>query len=171
MRKLVYIFIALLLISCANNKKEVPTEAIESVDMEKTETVFESAALEDKKEAFSYQYLTEQKLQDYYDLLVLQQQHPEFKEDITAQLQELSNDVTAIPDSTQKITIKNVQQMGATLKISDSVQKIRLLFDIVTESTNKRDSITAIVSTKKVYLDQQEVISTKVVFEKQEVSN
>jgi len=167
MRKLLYIFIALFIISCAKKQKEAPIEATESMEIDKTETVIETAAIEDKKEAFSYQNLTEQKLQDYYDLLVLQQQHPAFIEDIKTQLQKLSKDVITIPDATEKVTIKNVQQIGESQQVSDSVQKIRLSFDVVTENSKKRDSITALVSTKKLYLDQKEIISTKVVFEKQ----
>ncbi len=166
MKQLFYISIALLLISCANNRKEVPMEAIESVEMDKTETVLESAAFEDAKETFTYQHQTEQKLQDYYDLLVLQQQHPEFIEDITAQLQELSKDVIAIPDATQNIIIKNVQQIEEILQLSDSTQKIKLRFDIIAGNSITRDSITATISTKKIRLDNEELIATKVLFSK-----
>ncbi|MCF6348758.1 MAG: hypothetical protein L3J20_10735 [Flavobacteriaceae bacterium] len=168
MKRLLYIFVVLLITSCAKSRKEVP---IESVEMDKTETVLESAAIEDAKEMFTYQHLTEQKLQDYYDLLVLQQQHPEFVEDITTQLHELSNDSIIISDLIQKVNIENVQQIGEIQQISDSIQKIKLRFDIIANNSVKKDSITAIIKTKKISLDNEELISTKVVFTKEKISN
>ncbi len=169
MRKLVNIFVVLLIISCANeHKNEAP---IEGVNMEKNETVLESSAMEDVKEAFTFQHLTEQKLQDYFDLLVLQRQHPEFIDDIRAQLHELSEDSTIISYFPQKVDIKNVQQIGKTQIISDSIQKIKLSFDIITNNSLKKDSITAIIKTKTITLDNEELTSTKVVFTKEKMSN
>ncbi len=169
MKKLVNIFVVLLIISCANERKsEAP---IEVVNMEKTETVLENSAMEDVKEAFTFQHLTEQKLQDYFDLLVLKQQHPEFIDDIRAQLHELSEDSIIISYFPQEVDIKNVQQIGETQQISDSIQKIKLRFDISTNDSVKKDSIIAIIKTKRITLDNEELISTKVVFTKEKMSN
>jgi len=168
MNRLIYIFVVLFITSCANNRKEAATEA---VDMEKTETVLESTATEDAEEVFTFQHLTEQKLQDYFDLLVLQEQHPEFIDDIRTQLQELSKDSVIKADFPQKVAIQNVQQVGETLQVSDSIQKIRLRFDIIANNSIKKDSITAIIKTKKVSLDNEEFISTKVKFTKKKMSN
>jgi len=162
MKKFIYIYILFFIAACANQPKN---EAVEE-ELKEFETGLENSALEDMAEEFTYQHLTKQKLQDYFDLLVLEQEHPEFGEDIALQLLELSNDTLKISIASQKVSIQNVQQIGAVIKISDSIQKIRLVFDIVAEDSKKSDSITAIVSTKKIYLDQKEVISTKVVFEK-----
>ncbi len=168
MKRLIYIFVVLFITSCANNRKEV---SIEAVEMEKTETVLESSVMEDVKETFTFQHLTEQKLQDYFDLLVLKQQHPEFIDDIRAQLHELSQDTILISYFPQKVDIKNVQQIGKTQQISDSIQKIKLRFDISTDNSLKSDSITAIIKTKRITLDNEELISTKVVFTKEKMSN
>jgi len=167
MNRLIYIFVVLFIASCANNRKEAATEA---VDMEQSETVLESTAFEDAAiETFTFQHLTEQKLQDYFDLLVLQQQHPEFIDDIRIQLQELSKDSVIKADFPQKVDIQNVQQVGETLQVSDSIQKIRLRFDIIANNSIKKDSITAIIKTKKVSLDNEEFISTKVKFTKKKM--
>ncbi len=168
MKRLIYIFVVLFITSCTNNRKEV---SIEAVEMEKTETVLESTALEDVKETFTFQHLTEQKLQDYFDLLVLKQQHPEFIDDIRTQLHELSEDSIIISYFPQEVDIKNVQQIGETQQISDSIQKIKLRFDISTNDSVKKDSIVAIIKTKRITLDNEELISTKVVFTKEKMSN
>jgi len=163
MKKFIYIYSLFFIVACAKQgKNEAPVEQ----DMKEYEIGNENSAFVDISEEFTYQHLTKQKLQDYFDLLVLQQEHPEFETTIALQLQELSNDTLKFSNVLHKISIENVQQIGATIKISDSIQKIRLLFDMVAEGSKKIDSITAIVSTKMVYLDQKEVISTKVVFEK-----
>ena len=163
MKKFIYIYTLFFIVACAKQpKNEAPLEQ----DMKEYEIMNENSALADISEEFTYQYLTKQKLQDYFDLLVLHEEHPEFGEDIALQLQELSNDNLDISNTSQKVLIENVQQIGATIKISDSIKRIRLVFDIVAKDSKKSDSITAIISTKKFYLDQKEVISTKVVFEK-----
>jgi len=169
MKRFLYIYAAFFMISCANERKN--ESPIEDVSIEKTETVLESTAFEDVKETFTFQHLTEQKLQDYFDLLVLKQQHPEFIADIRAQLQELSKDSVINADFPQKVAIKNVQQIGETLQVSDSIQKIRLRFDIIANNSIKKDSITAIIKTKKVSLDNEEFISTKVKFTKKKMFN
>ncbi len=167
MKKLLYIFITLFIISCANNKKEAAMDAVESVEMEQNKTtILESTAIEDMSGVFQYQQITTQKLQDYFDLSILQQQHPEFKEEITTQLQELSKDILIIADSTQQVIIENVQQLSEIQRVSDSVQKIKIRFDIRTNNSVKNDSITAIITTKKIRLDDKEVISTKILFER-----
>jgi len=163
MKKFIYIYVLIFIAACSNQPKK---EAAIEEDIKKYETVLENSALEDMAEEFTYQHLTKQKLQDYFDLLTLQQEHPEFGEDLALQLQELSHDTLNISIASQEVSIENLQQIGATIKISDSIQRIRLLFDIIVEGSKKSDSITAVISTKKVYLDQKEVISTKVVFEK-----
>ncbi len=169
MKKLLYISFALFIISCANNKKEPAMDTVESVEMEqKKTTILESTAMEDMSATFQYQQITTQKLQDYFDLLALQQQHPEFKKEITTQLQELSKDILIIKDSTQQVIIENVQQLSEIQRVSDSVQKIKIRFDIRTNNNVKNDSITAIITTKKIRLDDKEVISTKILFEKVE---
>jgi len=169
MKKLLYISIAFFIISCANNRKEAAIDAVESVEMEQNETtVLESTAMEDMSAEFQYQQITTQKLQDYFDLSVLQQQHPEFKEEITTQLQELSKDILIIEYSTQQAIIENVQQLNEIQRVSDSVQKIKIRFDIRTNDSVKSDSITAIIITKKIRLDDEEVTSTKVLFERVE---
>lgn len=169
MKRFLYIYVAFFMMSCANERKnEAP---IEGINMEKTETMLESTAFEDAKEAFIFQHLTEQKLQDYFDLLVLQQQHPEFIEDIRVQLHELSEDSIIISYFPHKVDIKNVQQIGETQIVSDSIQRIKLRFDIITNNSVKKDSITAIIKTKKITLDNEELSSTKVVFTKEKMSN
>jgi len=163
MKKFMYLWILFFITACANQPKK---EASAEGDLKENETVLENSALENLEEDFVYQHLTRQKLQDYFDLLKLKQEHPKFEKDITLQLIKLSNDSLDISNVNQKVSIENVQLIGQTIKISDSIKKLRVSFDIVVEDSKRSDSITAIISTKKIFLDKKEMISTKVVFEK-----
>ncbi len=160
MKKVLYITLLLIVFSCSEAKREAPLMDTEATEMSPEAYPIENIALE---ESFTFQHLTQQKLQDYYDLVVLLRQHPEFKEDITSQLRELSKD-EIITNHAQPIRIENVQQLGKSEQVSDSIQKINIQFDIIDENIIKKDTIIALIKTKKIQLDDTEVISTKIVF-------
>ena len=108
MKKVLYIFLLLLSGACANNNK--PESSMEVLDMKNSTT--REALLGNDNETFVYESLAKQILQDYYDLLLLQKKHPEFKEDIKMQLQHISKDSIYFNDSIENISIENLQQLG-----------------------------------------------------------
>jgi len=165
MKKVLYITLLLIVFSCSEAKREAPLMDTEATEMSQETYPIENVALE---ESFTFQYVTQQKLQDYYDLMVLLKQHPEFKEDITLQLKEISKEKITIPDYTQLIRIENLQQLGDIQQVSDSIQKIDLQFDIIDNTNIKKDTITALIITKKIQLDNTDVVATKIVFSKQQ---
>lgn len=159
MRSAYYILILLFLISCNQGEKSDSLKNFDLLEEEVTATSYEVIP-----EAFEYQSLTIQKLQDYFDLLVLQQQHPEFKNEIHKQLVALSSDSTKIPLNTAKISIEEVQQIGVPEKISDSVQLLTVSFNVVTPSTTIKDTLVAKIVSKKVMVEGTEVTTTKLQF-------
>ena len=164
MKKLIYITVAsLLLSSCANNAKEASTS---DMDFSETEVHGNNNIDLEETAVFARIDLAEAKLQDYFELLVLQQKHPEFKEDIRSQIRNLSESDANIPDSLNIISIENLRQAGAIQQFSDSVQKIKFYFNLITENGARADSITAVLRTQKVTVEQQEVTATKVTFER-----
>jgi len=166
MKKVLYIITLLfIVISCSEAKREAPLMESKTTEMSSEVSPVDRIALE---ESFAFQYVTQQKLQDYYDLMVLLKQYPEFKEDITLQLKEISKEKITIPDYTQLIRIENLQQLGDIQQVSDSIQKIDLQFDIIDNTNIKKDTITAQIITKKIQLDNTEVVSTKIVFSKEQ---
>jgi hypothetical protein len=142
--------------SCANNANKKETVSIKT----------DKAISEVKKEEFLYQQLTNQKLQDYFDLLLLQKNHPEFKNDIIKQLQDISDEQRTISATANNIKIQNIKQIGMPQKLSESVQKLTLSFDIVIGKTRQKDTIFAMINAKKISLDGKEFVSTKVFFSK-----
>jgi len=167
MKRVLYIICILFIVSCSN-RKEAPrhsNEAIETTDLKQEDAaVLASAPISIENKEFAYQKLTSQKLQDYYDLLLLQNQHPEFQNEIKEQLQELSTHKILIAKSIQSIRIQNVQQLEDVIKISDSLQRIKFSYDISTGDSIKTDTITAIIKTNRLDLDGTEVIATKIKF-------
>jgi len=160
MKYLLYIALALMVLSCARNKAEemVSTEAI---DNEKSLELATSEA-----SIATYTGLAQQKLQDYFDLLVLQNEHPEFKAEIISQLEQLSEDTISLPEDIASVSIENVEQRGDIENVSDSVQKMTLDFDIVSTNFRKKDSINVLIHTQWIDIDGEKLPATKVSFEK-----
>jgi hypothetical protein len=164
MKKIVYIIIIFLIVSCKNETKNKSFEVydIEPVGIEDYDDSFEFSIIK----SFNYEKLINLKLQDYFDLKVLEQQHPEFKDAIKKQLYALSNDDIDVSNFSTKITIENIRQIGKPIIVSDSVQKLKLHFDIVTEQNKTTDSIIATIINKSVVIDNEKRLSTKIIFSK-----
>jgi len=149
--------VILLMVACAQPKREN--------DMMKSEVATEAAAM-DAKEDFQYQNISKQKLQDLYDLLVLQQNHPEFKKDIANQLQDISEDSIHISNKMNTISVENVSILEPIRQLSDSTQSLKIDFDVNSNLGVTKDSITVIITTNKIIIDEQELKSTKIRFKK-----
>ncbi|MEX0275270.1 MAG: hypothetical protein AB3N16_12925 [Flavobacteriaceae bacterium] len=159
MRKLFLIAVLCVIGSCGHeNNYKVKEPAV----------VFEAEVhtpdVNKEKEVFGYQVMATQKLQDYFDLALLKENFPDFKDNIDTQLNKLINDTTSIPEEMTKVHIKNVQQIGKDLVISDSIKMIRLSFDIVSNGLIRKDTITAEVSTRRISIGDENVIGTKMRF-------
>jgi len=164
MKKFIYIFVAsLLMISCANSNKEA---SVSDIDFAENEVVGNSNKDLEEAATFTNTQLAEAKLQDYFELLTLRQKHPEFKEEIRSQIKSLSESNLTISDSIDIISVENLRQVGAVLQFGDSLHKIKFYFNVITENGVREDSITAVLRAQKVTIEQQEVMSTKVTFEK-----
>lgn len=162
MKKFIYILFCFLWISCANetkNKSENTQFDLEDISIDEENYSLDLSPI-------SYENLATQKLIDYFDLLRLKQEHPEFENDIILQLQGFSTDSLSIVQYEKIDSIKNIRQVGAVLKASDSIQKMRLYFDIVSGDKIKSDSILATISTKSVMIDDEMISTNKVTFRK-----
>lgn len=160
MKKLIYIIYILIFISCKDN---VANKSFESPILEVEDDV-EEFQYSINSGVNTYQNLSIQKLQDYFDLIKLQEKHPEFKDDILLQIRMISNDT--IPNYIGNFSIENIHQSGKVEIVSDSVQKIKLVYDVVSESYKGVDSIFAVIIFKAIQLEGVETISNKVMFSK-----
>jgi len=156
MRKILSLIILIFLIySCSRSKEMKPVNY-----SYKKESVIEKPAI--ITEQFKYQIITKQKLQEYYDLLVLQKKHPEFKDDILAQLQKISSINKKLKD-TNSIKINNLELIS-TNKTSETERRIKISFDVISNNKIKKDTTIVLIKTKKVIIDNRELVSNKIRF-------
>lgn len=153
MRDIRYLVLSIILfVSCAKRKE------MKNVS-DKVESIKKEVAIE----SFENENRTKQKLQEYFDLLILQQKHPEFKGDIKKQLQKITTTNKTVLD-TNAIQIQNLKMLGESQKISDTVTKMKIIFDIVSVNKVEKDTIVTLIKTKKVTIDGRELASSKIRF-------
>ena len=107
MKKLIYIFIVLIAVSCNNQ----PEKSTDKNMLEMNEDDYEvkiSGSGESIDNSFIYEDLSIQKLQEMYDLISLKEKHPEFAKTIKSQLKVYTNDSINIPNS-KDVLIKNIK--------------------------------------------------------------
>jgi len=131
-------------------------ESAEMVDMEVA-----SDAIDYKVNSNSLENISTQKLNEYFELIQLKQQHPEFAEDINAQLLSFTNDNESIFNYENEFTISNIQQIGNRKAISDSVDVFTLKYTVTTGSRVFQDSVMAYVTSGTDYLQTVEAMSIK----------
>ncbi len=159
MKKLLYIIIALLIGSCNNNSPN----SLEMKSADNYDYFFNAAS---SNRTFTKLNLAEQKLQELYDLSLLQKQHPEFEKGIEIQLSKLSKNAVSLPNKAIKLSITNVVQIGNVVTVSDSISKLKLRFDVISEQgTTATDSIIAVIKAKTIFINNETVTSTKITFE------
>lgn len=113
--------------------------------------------------------LTEQKLKEYFDLIQLKQEHPEFKADIILQLQKFSNDTTIGKNYSKGFKLEHIRIVEYLETDSDTTQKLKLFFDVIHENSKRTDSIIATIFQKTIMVDNEDITSNKITFSK--VSN
>lgn len=163
MKKLSYIYIVIFIcFSCSNNRSE---KAIyESIAIENDiELNSEVDDVEEGIERFSYEALSKQKLQEMYDLISLKNKHPEFSESIKNQLKAYTKDSIKL-ETGKEVFIKNLNLKEEVIQVSDSIQKMKLYYDLVSENVAKKDSIWITITTNAINFEQELVTTSKVKF-------
>jgi len=165
MKKFIYIAVlSFLVYSCANSNNE---SSVSDIDFSEAEVLGNNNMELVPSAITASTDLAEARLKDFFELLSLEQKHPEFKEDIRSQIQNLSETPLNISDSISIVSIENLRQHGEIIRYGDSIQKLKFYFNLTTKNGVRKDSITAILRTQKVMVEQQEVTATKVTFEKE----
>lgn len=145
----------ILLLSCANDAKSndaylMDTEKIDAFEYTKYNTLTD------------YESIASLKLEEYFDLLKLEKEHPSFKDDILLQINEYSNDSLLNYDISKIKSIQNIRQVGNTEQFSDSIKKIQLRFNLIMENKVIQDSIIAVINSKSILLDGKKTTSNKI---------
>jgi len=156
MKQWTMILMVLVLTSCMNNearKHDMEIEVVESASYD---------FVEDDKN-FDELALTNDKLQEYYELNLLKQLHPEFGEDIQQQLEQFGSKHIDLPKTAKNISITDLTRKSSE-KLNDSVVRLTLEFNIKTEVSRTKDSIAAYITSKELIIDGETTLSKKIKF-------
>lgn len=151
MKKLAYLYIFIFLFACSKSK-------------EMDNAVYDVAEIEVATETFENENMLQQKLQDYYDLVTLKENYPEFNEEINNQLNTLITD-SLQTNSNKKVSIKNLTLSKTEVK-DPTTKELYLYFDVIDNDIAKKDSIIAVMTTKNVFIDSIKTVATKIKFKK-----
>lgn len=168
MKKTLYILLSLAIVACSKGKsKNMETIAVEAAEIE-YEIADDKTYFNSNTETTDHQYvnMAAQKLQDLYDLVLLQKKHPEFEDDIKTQLKELTIDSFTLNNDFDEISIENIRQNGSLAQISDSIQEMKLDFDVVLNDTIMANSIFVKIISNTIVLDNKNVKTNKIRFSK-----
>lgn len=156
MKQLCYIILLFIFaISCKHHTTK---------SLENSEVINDIDTRHKLKKSFTNKDMAQQKLQDYFDLLVLQNTHPEFKNTITKQLEDYAATKQHYITDTTPVFIKNVTYIKTPKLISDSVTQFHLKFDKVSKHNIVVDSIIAQITTKIIVIDYDSVKTNKIKF-------
>ena len=162
MKKLICVFMILFFASCSNRaEKNMEFSPVDIDDYNDQIEDLEISRIESN--SMRYINLSQDKLQEMYDLVALKQSHPEFKKTIESQLKNYTLD-SLITIAKEESHIKNVKIKEKIIQVSDSVQKMKLYYDIVSVTSTKPDSIWAEVITNTLVIDGETKIANKIKF-------
>jgi len=161
MKRLLYILPFFLIVACNNAPEKDMLSEIEAIEEELANaTVSES-------EPFEYATITEQKLQDYFDLLIIKNKHPEFSEAINTQLKSFARDSLLFDTDQDSVDVKSLSQVGAAEIVNDSVKRLKIAFNVGAAQRFQSKTVTAIITTNTVVVDGKLTENTNVTFTKE----
>lgn len=164
LRHIILFIASILFAGCAMDTNKSKSESLDAFVTEEAGSIEEYVT--DVEYEFNNQLLN-QKLQDFYDLLALQSEHPEFNKEVAEQLKNFTNDSINKFKNDDFFIIKNIKQIDDVVFVNDSVQKIKLSYDKVSENSKSTDTIYAIITKKQIKVDNETLISNKIQFSKE----
>lgn len=150
MKTILYILTLVFIVSCKNDMKAESAEMVETSD-----------AIDLEISSNSVEQLPIQKFNEYVELIQLKQQHPEFANDINAQLLSFTKDSASIFNYENGFTISNIEPVVKSKTESDSVEIFTLKFTVTTNSKVFQDSILTHVTSESDYLQTVETVTIK----------
>ncbi len=154
MKQLLYIILVLLFMACANKEMHKEHDAV-------TKMYIEASTLETTNNE-----VISEKFNRYFELLQLKTTHPDFEENIVTQLQELSQNEIFEINSVKEAKVGNIQVTDQIIIISDTIEKIKVNYDLVTSEKTIKDSIYAYKISSTTVIDNVTFPSLKIKFSK-----
>lgn len=152
MKKIIFLVYFILIFSCSKQNAPLNEKAL----VEDSFTV--------KK--YSTKSLVKEKFLEFYDLRLLLEENPQFKENIKSRLMSFKLDSSEVLKITPNSKIKKliITELLLPKKNSDSLLKV--LFEISENNILKKDSIIAYINDNKIMINEEVVITRKIKFKK-----
>jgi hypothetical protein len=153
-------YIVFASISCCNVNGEATSEY---------DSVFECTELSEnelQRNEITLEQLTSLKLKAYFELFTLQKKHPVFKHEVEKRLKSFTKAGSLSKDSFPSVVVSNIKQVGKVIKVSDSVVKLRLDYDKLSENDTGADSVHIFITTINIRLDEIQTGSNEIIFER-----
>jgi len=159
MKKALYILLTISLIACKHNQ-ETLSKSVEEVPT----SINNDQGFNFAVKPMSQEQISSQKLEEYIDLIKLKRKHPEFEKDINDQLISFTNDSLSIGNYPKGFSISNIEQLGDSKVISNSVEQMVLGFTVTTNAMTFKDSILTEIRSKAIVIDGDSLMSNNVRF-------
>lgn len=153
----IYIFIFLIFFSCSRVREQENAMYADEDEM----VIEENFTKFDINNTVQLTSLLKQKLQEYYDLLHLKKSSPDFSGQIDKQLNKILRKRPRTDSLHDSIRIKNITILSNPENISDSIQKIKISYG----AGSMTDTLSAIIKTTPVTIEDQVIWSTNISFE------
>lgn len=162
--KSIWIIFCILLFGCNNSNNEKSIEESEMDDISVESNVSSKDAFE--KSNFNQLRLIEEKLQEAYDLLYLSEKNSDFESTIKSST--LINSIIILDSSNVKNApmINNLYQIGKIETVNDSINYINFSYTLKQGSSEKRETLKAIIKKKSVSIEGISTTSIKINFNK-----
>jgi hypothetical protein len=155
MKRLIYIIVVLLISSCANSPSMDKKSTSEEILFEASDSKMDDSSI------------LKEKLTTYFDLLKLKEKHPGFATDLNSQLQNLSQNKIIEVKNLETSSIENISISNNVLKVFDSIERIKIAYNIVHKDSTTRDSIFAYKTSTEIIIDGYPVKSFDIKFAKE----
>ena len=148
----------IILYGCSNSKNE---KSMEYSDIEEI-SIESSDNYAPEKPNFSEFNIIEEKLQDLYDISFYVSKHPEFENDV------LKDNSGLIENLDEAAIISNLKPLTPIEAINDSIKSVVIEYAIKSGQLKRIDTVKAILSSKKIIIENEEISSLDIRFSKLE---
>lgn len=161
MKQYIIVISLVIFLGCSNSREKEPMVLKDSSTRDEVENIMAEQKI--TEETFEYATITQLKLQEYIDLELLANQHPDIHE-IQEQLHTFGTlKKRTLQDSVVKIS--NLTPITILHRINDSVQKRKFYYTLKGNTLQITDTITTVITTKNVIIDGIPQTATKITFE------
>ena len=166
MNRTLYI-VFILLWACNSGVEHEELRNADAAEIQESSVSMEDTAISEA----DFTKMSSEKLQEYADLLMLETQHPQFKDQIRQQLLNISETNLLQTTHSDSLQVLRMRQLGNAERVSDYLDRIHYAYTLSAGNTLVQDTLVARIAKQYVLIDDRETISYKITFERIEPEN